>query len=143
MGEFIISERFRLEIHWKRVKYEIDQTALMEGCYLSGPVLKEAAKLNDQDYINLDFVNQYSIFVDNYYIARLSWDSVDYRPEKIFLRGVKLENKNLNVVPKLNNNDYIVVDTKEHEEETHMYHFVYPAYLIRRDNAKYDFRSMK
>jgi hypothetical protein len=143
MERFIISERYRLEIHWKKVKYEIDQIALIEGCYLSGPVLKEAVKLNDQDYIDLDFVGQYLVFVDNYYIARLSWNDVEHRPEKIFLRDVKLENKNLNVVPKLNNNDYIVVDTKDHEEETHMYHLVYPAYLIRKDGALYNFGDMK
>ncbi len=139
MEKFMVSERFRLEIHWKKVKYEVDQIALIEGCYLSGPVLKEAIKLNDQDYIDLDFVGRYLIFVDNYYIARLSWDSVEYKAEKIFLRDVKLENINLNVVPKLNNHDYIVIDTKDHEEEKHMYHFVYPAYLIRRDGELYSF----
>jgi len=134
-----LGEKYRLEIHWKKVKYEVDQIALIEGCYLSGPVLKETVRLNDQDHIDLDFVNQYSIFVDHYYIARLSWNNVDYRSEKIFLRDVKLENKNLNVVPKLNKYDYIVVDTKDHEEEKHMYHFVYPAYLIKRDGTLYNF----
>lgn len=138
-----LGEKYRLEIHWKKVKYEVDQIALIEGCYLSGPVLKEAVKLNDQDFIDLDFVNQYLVFVDNYYIARLSWNSVEYRSEKILLRGVKLENRNLNAVPKLNKHDYIIIDTKDHEEEIHMYHFVYPAYLIRKDGTFYDFRSMK
>lgn len=138
-----LGEKYRLEIHWKKVKYEVDQIALIEGCYLSGPVLKEAVKLNDQDFIDLDFVNQYLVFVDNYYIARLSWNSVEYRSEKILLLGVKLENKNLNAVPKLNKHDYIIIDTKDHEEEIHMYHFVYPAYLIRKDGTFYDFRSMK
>lgn len=143
MEKFMMTERYKLEVHWKKVKYEVDQIALIEGCYLSGPVLKEAAKLNDQDYIDLDFVNQYSIFMDHYYIARLSWNNVGYRHEKIFLRGAKLENINLNVVPKLNRHDYIIVDTKDHEEENHMYHFVYPAYLIRKDGMLYNFRSMK
>jgi len=143
MGKFMISEKFRLEIHWKKVRYEIDQIALIEGCYLSGPVLKEAAKLNDQDFIDLDFVNQYLVFVDHYYIARLSWDGVEYKPNKIFLKNVRLENINLNVVPKLNNNDYVVVDAKNHEEEKHAYHFVYPAYLIKQDGTLYDFGSMK
>jgi len=135
----LLGEKYKLEIHWKRVKYEIDQIALIKGCYLSGPVLKEAVKLNDQDYIDLDFVGQYFVFVDNYYIARLSWGGVEYRSEKIFLRDVKLENRNLNVVPKLNNNDHIIIDTKDHEEEKHMYNFVYPAYLIRKDGELYNF----
>jgi len=143
MGKFMISEKFRLEIHWKKVKYEIDQIALIEGCYLSGPVLKEIAKLNDKDFIDLDFVNQYLIFLDHYYIARFSWAGIEYKLNKIFLKEVRLENVNLNVVPKLNNSDYIVIDTKDHEEEKHAYHFVYPAYLIRKDGLMYDFRSMK
>ena len=63
----------------------------------------------------------------------------EYKSEKIFLGDVKLENRNLNVVPKLNNNDYIVIDTKDHEEEKHMYHFVYPAYLIKQDGTLYNF----
>jgi len=134
-----LGEKYKLEVHWKRVKYEIDQTALIEGCYLSGPVLKEAVKLNDQDYIDLDFVNQYLVFVDNYYIARLFWSGVEYKSDKVFLKNVKLENRNLNVVPKLNNDDYIVIDTKDHEEEKHMYHFVYPAYLIKQDDTLYSF----
>ncbi len=138
-----LGEKYKLEIHWKKVRYEVDQIALIEGCYLSGPVLKEAVKLNDQDFIDLDFVDQYLVFVDNYYIARLSWSGTEYKPGKILLRGVKLENKNLNVVPKLNKHDYIIIDTKDHEEETHMYYFVYPAYLIRKDGIAYDFRSMK
>jgi len=138
-----LGERYKLEVHWKRVKYEVDQTALLEGCYLTGPVLKEAVKLNDQDYMDLDFTDQYLVFIDHYYIARLSWSGVNYRSEKIFLRDVKLENINLNAVPKLNNNDHIVIDAKDHEEEKHQYSFVYPSYLIRKDSMLYDFRGMK
>lgn len=138
-----LGERYKLEVHWKRAKYEIDQTALLKGCYLIGPVLKEAVKLNDQDYMDLDFTNQYLVFIDHYYIARLSWSGVEYRSEKIFLGNATLENINLNAVPKLNNNDYIVIDAKDHEEEKHQYSFVYPSYLIRKDSMLYDFRGMK
>lgn len=143
MKEFMVSERYKLEVHWKRIKYEVDQTALLEGCYFSGPVLSQALKLNDQDYMDLDFTNQYLIFVDHYYIARLSWSGVDYRSEKIFLGNVTLKNINLNAVPKLNNNDYIVIDAKDHEEEKHQYTFVYPSYLIKQDSTLYNFRGMK
>jgi len=138
-----LGEKYKLEVHWKKVKYEVDQIALLEGCYFSGPVLNQVLKLNDQDYMDLDFTNQYLIFIDHYYIARLSWNNTEYKSEKIFLGDVKLENINLNTVPKLNNNDYIVVDTKDHEEEKHQYSFVYPSYLVRKDSMLYDFRGMK
>jgi hypothetical protein len=143
MEKFSISEKYRLEVHWNQVSYNLDEIALLKGCYLSGPVLSNILKLNEVDYMDLDFVNQYTIFIDNYYIARLSWQGVHYIKNKIFLKNVKLENKNVNVVPKLKYDDYIVIDTQNHEEELHPYFFVYTSYLLNMDGTLYDFRSMK
>jgi len=141
--EFSVSERFRLELHWSKATYNIDQMALLDGCYFSGPVLKEVWQLNQEDYIDLDFAAQYIIFVDFYYIARLSWKGVSHTPEKIFLSNVVLRNLNLNAVPKLGDEDYIVIDTQSHEDLKHLYTLIYPSYLIRKDGTIYDFRSMK
>jgi hypothetical protein len=141
--EFNIMDRYRLELHWKKVRYDVDQTAILEGCYFNGPVLKDILQLNQKDFINLDFTNQYIIFANIYYIARLSWEGVQHTTDKIILNNVILENKNLNVVPKLNANDYIVIDTRGHEDEKHLYNLVYPACLMHKDAEFYNFRSMK
>ena len=141
MEKFIISERFRLEIHWEKVNYEKKGIASIQECYLSGPALKEVEQLNEKDFIRLDFVNQYIIFVKNYYIAKLSWFGVRHTPEKIFLYNVKLENMNINVVPKLRNNDYIVVDTQDHEDEKHQYNMRYISYLLKADGSLYNFNG--
>jgi len=142
MKEFMISEKFRMEIHWKKVSYKegIDN---IQGCYLSGPVLKEVEQLNEEDFIKLDFSNQYIIFVKNYYIAKLSWSGVKHTPEKIFIYNTKLENMNINVVPKLRNNDYIVIDTENHEDEKHQYSMTYHSYLLKADGQLYNFGGSK
>ena len=143
MKEFMVSEKFRMEIHWKKVSYEKEDVANIQGCYLSGPVLKEVEQLNEEDFIKLDFASQYIIFIRNYYIAKLSWRGVKHTSEKIFLYNAKLENMNINVVPKLRNNDYIVIDTKNHEDEKHQHNMTYPSYLLKVDGSQYNFGGDK
>lgn len=140
--EFSVSERYRLELHWSKAKYELDQEAILKGCYFSGPVLSEVFKLNQEDYIDLDFAGQYILFANFYYISRLSWKGVNHTPEKIKLSNVILKSKNLNVVPKLKNSDYIVIDTQSHEDQKHLYNLVYPSYLIHKDGVIYNFGEM-
>lgn len=139
MKEFMISEKYRLEIHWDKVSYEKNGIAKIEGCYLSGPVLKEVEQLNEEDSIALDFVKQYVIFVQHYYIAKLSWSGVRHTLEKIFLDNVILENMNINAVPKMKDDDYIVVDTRNHEDEKHQYQLTYISYLLKSDGSLYVF----
>lgn len=140
---FMLSEKFKLELHWSSVRYNQDQIALLTGCYLAGPVLSEVFQLNQKDHIDLDFANQYIIFMNSFYIARFSWEGVKHTPEKIYLNNTILKNISLNAVPKLNANDYIVIDTKNHEDIKHKFNLVYQSYLIRQDGTKYDFRGMK
>ena len=89
MKEFMISEKFRLEVHWEKVNYGREDRAIIEGCYLSGPVLKEIEQLNDEDFIKLDFANQYIVFVKNYYIMKFSWAGIKHTTENIFLYNDK------------------------------------------------------
>jgi len=141
--EFLISEKYRLELHWNQIKYVENQQALLEGCYFSGPVLKDVLILNQEDSIDLDFVNQYFIFIESFYIAKLSWKGTYQTPEKIVLDNASLKNQNLNVVPKLKNSDYIVIDTAKHEDEAHLHSLVYTSYLLKKDGTLYNFRGLK
>jgi hypothetical protein len=111
------------------------------GCYLSGPVIKEVDKMEQEDSIALDFGNQYYVFVPQYYVARLSWKGVEHTPNKIYLNNVVLSNKFTNSVPKLNDDDFIVVDTKDHTDTKHEYHLTYPAYLLKKEGELYNFRG--
>lgn len=135
----MISEMFRLEICWASVKYERTGVAQLYGCYFSGPVISEIVGMREQDEINLDFVKQYPIIVNYFYIAKFKWCGIRMTVEKIFLDNVTLENKNMNVVPKLKKDDYIVVDTSGHQPETHYQNLTYPAYLLNKDGVLYNF----
>jgi hypothetical protein len=137
---FSIAEKFRLEAHWQKVVYEQSGIAKLEGCYFGGPALKEITDVNQKDHIVLDFMNQYILVMKDYYVADLSWDGVNRTTDKIILSNVILSNKNINSVPPLNNDDYIVVDTSNHISEKHQHFLTYASYLIRFDGEKYDFR---
>ena len=139
----LLGEKYRLEIHWNKIRYNEEGVIYIDGCYFSGPVLREIEILNENDFIRLDFINQYIVFIKNYYIAKLFWNGVRYTPTKIFLYNVTLNNTNINNVPKLQNNDYIIVDTKDHEDDNHQYNMTYPAYLLRHDGFLYDFSERR
>lgn len=139
MKEFSISERFRLELHWSKASYNKDGEAILENCYLSGPVLREVGTMNSKDSINLDFVSQYIIFIKSFYITKLSWDGIHRTQNKIYLSNAIIKNANLNILPKLKRDDYIIIDTKNHEDEQHNYNMNYTSYLIKEDGTAYDF----
>jgi len=139
--KFRISEKYRLEIHWDKVTYNRDGVAKLEGCYMSGPAVKEVDQMNESDGIVLDFATQYIIFTRYYYVAKLSWNGVNQTLEKIDLLNTVLESKHINSIPKLEDNDYIVVDTKDHEDAKHQMSLNYKSYLIRSDGELYTFGS--
>ena len=137
--KFGVAENFRLEIYWSKVIYKKEGEASLAGCYLTGPVIKEIDQMEQKDSIALDFGNQYCIFVPQYYVARLSWKGVVHTPTKIYLDNVVLFNKFINSIPNLNDDDFIVVNTKDHTDTKHEYHLMYPAYLINGDGDLHNF----
>jgi len=138
---FRVAEKFRLEVHWNKIVYEQNEVAKILGCYLSGPAVKEAAKMNEVDSISLDFANQYIVLLPYYYVAKLSWNGINQMPEKIVLFNTVLENKHITSIPKLQDTDYIVIDTQDHEDAKHFFHPTYSSYLIRHDGELYNFGS--
>ncbi|MHA2218193.1 MAG: hypothetical protein ACXACY_19830 [Candidatus Hodarchaeales archaeon] len=139
--KFRISEKYRLEIHWDKVIYTQDGVAKLRGCYLSGPVIGEISEMVPKDAIDLDFFNQYILFVKSYYIASLAWEGIKHDTNKIYLHNATLINKKVNAVPKLNHDDYIVIDTKGHEDEKHQYNLTYPSFLVKSTGELYNFNK--
>lgn len=140
MKEFHISERYKLEIHWQDVRYE-KEIAFLSGCFLSGPVIKELDRLNEIDYIKLDFGNSYIVFVKEFYVATFSWRGTKSVDNKILLDDVTIKNKHINSVPQLNNDDYIVIDCENHENEKHQQFMSYDAYLIKGSGERHNFAA--
>lgn len=141
MGKYLLSEKYRLELHWKSVVYERDGVCKLKGAYFSGPALSMAQKINDNDNIAIDFYKQYLVFVKNVYVAKLSWKKVIYNKDNtVSLKNTILKhNTELNRVPKLNNTDYIVIDTKNHESSIHHLNLLYTAYVINENGMLYKF----
>ena len=137
MDKFLLSERYRLELHWGNTIYDKEAECVLVGAYFSGPVLSNAERINDNDFIMLDFYNQYIILTENVYVAKLSWSSVDYTRDtkKVILLGAKItHDTELNRVPKLKDTDYLVINTRDHEAEVHAFSTVYKTYVIKEDN---------
>ena len=139
MGKFNISEKYKLEIHWNKVESIDDYKVRLIGCRLEGPVLSDIVALQKKDSIRLDFSKQYIVLVHNYYIATLSWDGYTRKDNIIYLDNVILKNKNIGSVPPLSKEDYIVIDTANHEDDKHNYNLNYISYLVRNDNVLYNF----
>ena len=88
-------DQYKLELHWDKVAYK-DNIAILTGAYFTGPVLKISQRLNEKDEINLDTSKQYFMFVPNFYIAKLEWDGIEYKDNKIYLKSAQIKNKNIN-----------------------------------------------
>ena len=142
--EFLLSEKFKLEISWEEVLYEREGFCRFKGACFSGPVLQMAHKLENNDYIMLDFYSQYIHLVNSVYVAKFSWGQANYNDgdKKVYLEdAVLVHSKELNNVPSLKDTDYFVVDTSNHESSIHQYNLVYKTYLLGKDNDLYRFEK--
>lgn len=140
--KFLLSERYRLELHWKKVIRAEDGIMKLEGAYFSGPALAQADKINNNDTIRLDFCSQLIVLVKNVYVADLKWGEVVYRKDgSILLKDARIEyDTSIKGIPNLEKKDHLVIDTSGHENEKHMYNLLYPTYVVDRDSKLYDYR---
>ena len=139
MKSFSISEMYTLELRWQKVFYEQDNFCRFKEAYFSGPVLKIAREIPSNDFIMMDFNKQYPIIIKGAYVAKFSWEQVEYKKGKVFLKNAIMKHDKLNKVPKLKNRDFIVIDTENHEEAVHRFNLVYISYVINENYEIYNF----
>jgi hypothetical protein len=132
-------DKYQLELRWDTVEYEKEGLAIVRGAYFTGPALKISQQLNEQDEIKIDMTKQYFIFVPSFYIAKVKWNGIEYKDDRIYLKEVIIENKYVNSIPKLKDTDYFLIDTAKHEEETHAFHPNYDCYLLDELGELYKF----
>jgi len=138
---FLLEDKYKLELKWKKVRYE-DGVCYLKSAYFSGPVLKYAEKIEANNSIDLDFYKHYFIIVENVYIGKLSWGKVDYINDKVFLSDCRLTHKSeINKVPKLLDNDILVIDCKLHEREIHGFYPNYNTYVLNENTQVYEYAS--
>lgn len=140
-NKFSLSERYRLELHWEKAIYDSPGICKLSGAYFYGPALYEAQQINNNDYIMLDFFKQYVVVVSNVYVAKLSWEEVVYPNNgKVFLKNTMItHDTELNKVPKLAFTDYLIIDTKGHDEAQHPFNLVYKTYVVSETTQLYKF----
>jgi len=140
MEKFSLSDRYRLELHWDSVEYQ-EGICTFTDAFFSGPALQEALELNHTDYIMLDFFSQYLVLVTSAYVGKFEWTGPYYKNDGTikFDRAVMIHEAELNKVPKLENTDYLVIDTEGHEIEDHPYNLVYKTYVVNADTQLYNF----
>jgi len=136
MTDFLLSEKYRLEIHWDNIEYFDENKCRLIGAYFSGPVLNNAERVNDNDSINLDFCKQYYILVKEVHVLNFSWGKVEYKDNKIFLEDAIITYQE---DMKLKSDDYVVINTYNHEMAVHAFNLLYDSYLVNKDNELYSF----
>ena len=141
MTKFVLSDRYRLDLCWESAKYETEGMCKLDNAYFFGPALADAQKVNENDHIMLNFFRQYIIVVENVYVAKFSWKEVTYNSNgKIFLGDAMItHDTELNRVPKLKSDDYLIIDTSDHEDDTHKFILLYKTYVVNEDTQLYDF----
>lgn len=111
--------KYCLELHWKDVEYFQEDVATLTGAYFTGPVLKQAAQINGEDYLLLDMTSQHLLFppMADFYQAYLTWKGVEYKEDKVYLQEAWLKGKYVNSLEKLDKEDWILIDCKGHDTE--------------------------
>lgn len=141
---YLISEKFRLEVHWEDVVYIQEGRCELKNAYFTGPALQIAQRINDKDHMMLDLYSQYLVLVKGAYVLKFEWSGVEYRDDenRVYLSNCHIiHNEDLNLAPKLKPTDYFVIDTSDHEFSIHQYSLVYKTLLIKEDHLRYKFNN--
>jgi hypothetical protein len=129
----LIQEGYRLDFHWKGMRYEGD-TAYFESAWFTGPVIQKAAKVEGDNYMDLDFTEQNmrsGIFLPSYYyIARLKWRGAIYSALGIELTECTLDHRKTGSLKALKDGMRFHIDCSKHEHHTHHRFLVYPAWVV-------------
>ena len=121
-------DKYVLELHWLNVKYiegDNDIIICLDGAYFAGPALRIASKIQNNESINLDFTEQYAILLKDYHIANLKWGEVIYSGHIAYLKDAQMCVSNKCKVPNFLSDDFLVIDTSQHEEKTHAMYLNY------------------
>ena len=128
-----VTERYQLFLNWYGLKYNGD-IAIFNEAWFEGPVLQDAAQIQPNDYINLDFTKQNidtSLFLPSgFFIARLAWEIVTYKDNKVILGSCTLSHNKAGSLKELEDGFKFLIDCSKHEEYLHNNHLVYPAWAL-------------
>jgi len=141
MYKFTLFDRYRLELRWGKAVYNREGVCEFAKAQFMGPALSEAVRLEDSDHIMLDFFRQYYVLTKNVYVAKFSWHGVQYNKDgSISLKeAIMAHDTEINRVPILKNDDYLIIDTNGHEIEDHPFNTVYKTFVVNNTSTLYNF----
>lgn len=143
---FLIGEKYRLDLKWGAVSYKNEVCCELKGAAFSGPALCFADAIAPNNFILLDLYKQYFIFTNTVFLVKLSWGMVEYKKDDstVFLKDAKLDyTESIKKIPKLKKKDYIVINTKGHDSETHHLYPTYEATVVNELGDAYNFWNIE
>jgi len=133
----LIKDNYVLGLYWSSIEKISDDVCVLNGSYFSGAAIKNAKQINDADSIVIDLTPQYSNIISSFYFVTLEWNGVRYIDNKVYFGEARLKCDNINLISKLHNSDFIVIDTEKHEESVHMYNLVYKGFVLNKEGKEY------
>ena len=104
MNSFILSDKYKLELHWKKILRPHSGIIYFIDAYFSGPALANADKINNNDFISIDFCEQLIFLTKKVFTGNFHWGEVIYNNSI-----VTLKNARFTYDPLLNNIPYIII----------------------------------
>ena len=132
-----IKQKYRLELHWGYVEKPDDNVCVLKNAYFFGAALKDAKKIEAPNNIVLDLTPQYKKVLTSYYFATLFWKGVSYKEDRVYLEEAVLVSEFVNKISNLDNVDYILIDTEDHEENKHRFNLVYKGIVVDKEGKEY------
>ncbi len=139
---FKCREKYKLILSWESVEYKSDSLAFLARPKFSGPALTIAARITDNDSIDLDITSQHVLLINSWDIVKFSWGRVITQDckEVVFDHGT-LTSPEATKVRLFKDSDRLLIDTENHEDEKHALNFVYRCVVSTDDCAVYDYKQ--
>ena len=137
-----MKEKYKLYVCWNNVEYLGNSIIRLSGARFFGPALKIAAHINDNDSISLDVTSQCIEVLNGWEIATLRWGSVaSQTASEVSLNDAVLVSDKIAASRLLSRGDRLLIDTENHEDDKHIFNFVYKTKIINEDTYIHTYRG--
>jgi hypothetical protein len=135
-----IKEEYELYIEFENIEYVTDMISRLQGAFYYGPLLlTNLVQIDEEDSIILDFSHQHKIISPDpdAYMVELSWKGLEHLEDGkyIKLKECLLKYKKLGVLKDITPDNFILIDTFNHREETHSRYPTYKSWLLSQEGA--------
>jgi len=123
-----------LRLDWDSIRYINRSKAEVINARFIGDVLKSAYKLNEVDNISIDITDQFFVASKTFHIFRFEWNGLEYSGDNRVNFKKSWFINDFGSLIKIQDSDYLLIDTKDHDESVHPFNVNYRAKLYNKDN---------